>query len=90
MQEAGEVWREDHLKEEHMEDEFEKNDYLIEQLVRESEKRQVNIYNAPDSEDSLNNITDDVLLQYLEGQKNDHVNNVSSSSPFSCAELSDR
>ena len=36
MQEAEKVWREDHLKEEHREDEFEKNDYEIEQAVRES------------------------------------------------------
>ena len=48
MQQAGEVWREDHLKEEHREDEFEKNDYEIEQLVRESEEKKVNIYYEPD------------------------------------------
>ena len=92
MQEVEEVWREDHLKEEHREGEFEKNDYEIEQLGRESEEKKVNIYDAPDSEDSLNNIPDDVLPEYVEEQKNSHVNNVSSksSSPFSSPELSDR
>ena len=92
MQEVEEVWREDHLKEEHREDEFEKNDYEIEQLGRESEEKKVNIYDAPDSEDSFNNITDDVLPQYVEEQKNDHLINLSSksSSPFSSPELSDR
>ena len=76
MQEVEEVWREDHLKEEHREDEFEKNDYEIEQLVKESEEKKVNIYDATDSEVSLNNITEDVLPQYVEEQTNDHVNNI--------------
>ena len=92
MQEAEKVWREDPLKEEHREDEFKKNDSEIEELVREPEEKKINIYDAPDSEDSLNNIPDDVLSQYVEEQKNDHINTVSSnsSSPFSSPELSDR
>ena len=92
MQEAEKVWREDHLKEEHREDEFEKKDYEIEQLVRESGEKKVNIYDAPDSGNSLNNIPDDALPQYVEEQKNDNLINVSSkiSSPFSSPELSDR
>ena len=98
MQEVEEVWRDDHLKEKHRKNEFIKNDYEIEmkqiqtQLVQESEEKSDNIFNAPDSEDSLNNIPDNVLPQYVEEQKNSHVNNVSSnsSSPFSSPELSDR
>ena len=92
MQEVEEVWRDDHLKEEHRENEVEKNDYEIQQLVRESEEKNDDIYDAPDSEDSLNNIPDDVLPQYVEEHKSDHENKVSSisSSPFSSPELSDR
>ena len=74
MQEVEEVWRDDHLKEEHRENEVEKNDYEIQQLVRESKEKNDDIYDAPDSEDSLNNIPDDVLPQYVEEHKSDHEN----------------
>ena len=92
IQEVEEVWRDDHLKEEHRENEVEKNDYEIQQLVRESEEKNYDIYDAPDLEDSLHNIPDDVLPHYVEEHKSDHENYVSSisSSPFSSRELSDR
>ena len=90
MQEVEEVWRDDPLKEEHRENEVEKNDYEIQQLVRESEEKNDDIYDSPHSEYSLNNIPNDVLPQYVEEHKSENKVSSISSSPFSSPELSDR
>ena len=95
MHEVDEVWREEHLKEELRPDVSEKKD-IAEDLKKFedilSESKNLNLYDEPDSGDSLANISDQLLPQNDEhltyGDKNTMSNKTIS--PFSSPESSHR
>ena len=93
MNEVDEVWREDYLKVEQRPDVSEKKAVDFEKFEDiHSENKNQNLYDAPDSGDSLANISDDLLPQNDENLTYDDKNTVpnKSISPFSSLELSDR
>ena len=91
MHAVDEIWRGDHLKERHEAD-ISKN----ESIINESKKfkdigtdfnfKDENMYDAPDSEDSLANISDEILQQkYGHSRSGDIID-----TPFSSPEVSHR